>query len=152
MTAELLGHRVTARAVALAAQHGETSVVLGERAAAAWQGLEVREAFVDRGWNGAGHVVATLEEPPYLFDPTLQQISAQLDVYPFVLTVPIGSSTPASGHRNFYSGGLGLRYYLVPEDDTWVAGYEAARAACRETAGDLAAIVRYGGDGVMERI
>lgn len=152
VTAELLGHRVTRRAVALAAQHGENSIVLGERAAAAWPGLEIREAFVDGGWNGAGHVIATLEEPPYLFDPTLQQIDAQLDVDPFVLATPVESSQPASGPWDFHGGGLGLRYYLLPEDDTWAAGYGRARAACRETAGDLAGIVRSGADGIIERI
>lgn len=147
--AELLGYNLTPRAVALAAQCGDQTVLLGAASAVDFPGAEVGAAFDDSGWNGAGHLVATLQRPGYLLDPTLQQISARLGVPPFALAAPLDSALLEEGPWSFSEERLKLRYHLVPHDQTWRGAYEAARHECAPAARDLAAIVRSGSQGVL---
>lgn len=141
-TADLLGHRVRPRAVALAAASPNgTDLVLGERANDAFANGSVTDPeFAD--WNGAGHVVVTLDDPAYLFDPTIAQIAARVGVAPFAFVTALEDPSPTNGRWGFNMEGVRLRYFLVPEDITWRQDYDYAWKYYADTARDLADLIR----------
>jgi len=148
-TAELLGHRVTPRAVSLAVILGPVVATLGKRALDVERLPELStadaETIADSGWlHGGGHMVAILDQPPYLFDPTLQQLGARLDIELGPLAQPIGSVEPADGGWDLAaaSGEMVLRYYLVPEETAWKRPYDTAFDGQANLAADIANRIR----------
>lgn len=156
-TAADLGHDVEARPVALLAQYGGVTVALGRVAAQAYdevqmgEPVEVTDELAGSGWNGAGHVVLVHRPTGALFDPTLPQISDRLGYRMPALAAHLDADDLDCGPWDFSSadGSMVMRYYLVPDDTSWVAGFGNSLHHCRPVAEQMADLVRTGRQGTF---
>ena len=133
-TAALDGYQLQPCAVAVAVQGSTGSAALGARAGEAF-GWDFPPGL--NGWDTAGHLIATLDRPAHVFDPTLSQVSPKTGLPELVIAEPVDTLTPVSGTFDFTVAGCGIRYYLEPEDQTWGTRYTEQYEACALVAQDL---------------
>lgn len=95
------------------------------------------------GWEGAGHVVVYVPTYRLLIDPSLPQLRDRgIEAPPLIGSLI--SLTTADGTWQFTLKSLGITYYPVPEDVSWVGVYQQNYDIHADTSRALADALRQG--------
>ena len=131
LVASHAGIRVSPLPVALAARRSERLVALGRRAQAAWSDETANMDFQGKiadGWEDAGHLVVLQRGSRRIYDPTVQQVGPRLQYPMSPLVLNVAALEPPSGYWEFRGDDLTLRYYPVPDEESWKPKFTAISA------------------------
>lgn len=159
VTARHFGYALTPRAVSMVAQltaRPETFVVTGGIAqdyVVANGGSSQVEGYLGAPPDGsefqrAGHLIATLEQPAILIDPTFGQFTTA----GLPDLVPVEAYDPTAEHWWLEAEGVNILYIVADDNQDWQDSYRAVRNGILDTADDLAAYLDAGGEPHRHRI